>query len=63
MHLYTPYRSKVEQPDALQLYGMTNSETEKRMWKYVLLKVLGSCLPYRMEVNYPTSEVIMLFFL
>ena len=29
-----PYKSKVEQPGALQHNGMTNSETEMCMWKY-----------------------------
>ena len=33
MYLYVPYRYKVEQPDALQHNGMTNSEVEMCMWK------------------------------
>ena len=28
MHLYIPYRCKVEQPDVLQHNGMINSETK-----------------------------------
>ena len=50
MYLYIPYRCKIEQPDALQHNGMTNSDTEmckwycgflliKSSWKLLALKV------------------------
>ena len=39
--LYIPNRYKVEQPDALQHNEMTNSKTEKCLWKQgVLLREL-----------------------
>ena len=50
---------KVEQPDALQYNGMTNSEMEMCMWKLgVLLRVLGTCSPRRMEAHHTKSEVV-----
>ena len=37
IYIYSPYRCKVEQPDALQHNGMTNSEMEMCIWKYGVL--------------------------
>ena len=62
-YIYIPYRCKVEQPDALQHNGMI-TEMEICMWKLgVLLRVLGSCFPRRMETHHTKSEVNRQYFL